>query len=81
MLLDGNSLVNIPDDLPPNLERLSLANNSISEITNANLKTFEKLSKLKDLSLMENNIKVLYNYHFDTLPQLQFLQLQQNPLV
>jgi hypothetical protein len=66
----GKSIKEIPETLPPNLQKLHLPNNLISEIP-------ETLPQnLQMLNLFNNKIKEIP----DTLPQnLKYLHLRDNP--
>ena len=81
MDLSYNSLKSIPDGLPPNIESLNLENNNITSISKDNVETFKKLTKLEALVLRDNYIKLIYDYQLMSLRSLQWIELQQNPLV
>ncbi|XP_069498277.1 podocan [Ambystoma mexicanum] len=77
--LSGNNLKLLPWGLPKNLEMLKLKNNEISSVPRGSL---AKMSKLKELHLGNNKLKInsIYTGAWSELDSMQILDLSGNQL-
>ncbi|XP_078529585.1 podocan [Lissotriton helveticus] len=77
--LSGNNLKLLPWGLPKKLEMLKLKNNEISSIPKGSL---SQMSKLKELNLGNNKLKInsIYTGAWAELDNLQILDLSENQL-
>ncbi|XP_059146507.1 toll-like receptor 4 [Physella acuta] len=73
----GLRLTSVPQNLPPNITKLDLYNNALTEIPPHSLKNY---SRLRILHLNSNNISKLNESSFSGLENLTFLRLDDNSL-
>eukprot|EP00794_Sanderia_malayensis_P008787 gene8787-9725_t len=70
-------LLNIPNNLSPNLEYLDLSGNHIASL---NAEHFKKLTKLRTLKLNNNHISIIKGAVFKELMYLEYLDLSGNDI-
>ena len=75
--LNNNNLVNLPSNLPVQLQKLFLDGNSISSLFG---NSFPNCSELRTLSLAGNQIRSLEEDVFSRLNKLEYLDLSSNKI-
>lgn len=75
--LNNNNLINLPSNLPVQLQKLFLDGNSISSLFGS---SFPNRSELRTLSLAGNQIQSLEENVFSRLNKLEYLDLSSNKI-
>ena len=79
--LSYNSITSFPRGLPASLERLWLDGNQIQYITQDDDSALKVLTNLEELHLQDNHIQVVFDLQLKLMQSLEWVSLENNPLV